>query len=253
MFVNENFTFNGVRSDTLGVSIATLNDTNMFHDMGIEYVSNISVESDMTDYNPLFTESFESPSEIELMLLMYNPKTMMPMSVKEIDLEDIYDWLITEDFAPFISDDDMDLIYYFKVTKIQKHLTYDGTGVLKVTFLPYSKYCYKREEFSRDVNGNSTIGITNPCRMDYMPIIEVTNLGNASTVNQINNMTITGLANNEKIIIDNLTKVVQSTTGVNKFSCCNRKWINLKKKSETMLTLKGNMRIKVICEYPVVR
>jgi hypothetical protein len=66
-------------------------------------------------------------------------------------------------------------------------------------------------------------------------------------------MTITGLASGETVIIDNLMKVVQSKTGVNKFSCCNRKWVTLNKKSETILILKGNMKIKVICEYPVVR
>ena len=253
MFINENFTFNGIRSETLGISIATLNDTSMFHDMGVEYTSSMSVENDAVNYNPLFTESFELPREIEMMLLMYNPNTMEPMSIKEIDIEDIYDWLITEDFAPFISDDDMDLVYYFKVTKIQKYLTHKGTGVLKVTFLPYSKYCYKREEFGRSVSGSAIMSITNPARMDYMPIIEVTNLGDVSTVNQINDMIITGLTSGETVVIDNLMKVVQSRNGENKFSCCNRKWITLRKKNETILTLNGNMRIKVICEYPVVR
>ena len=253
MFINENFTFNGRYSETLGVSIATLNDTSLFHDMGVEYTSNMSVENDAISYNPLFTETFELPREIEMMLLMYNPNTMEPISIMETDIEYIYDWLITEDFAPFISDDDIDLVYYFKVTKIQKYLTHDGTGVLKVTFLPYSKYCYKRVEFRKGVSGSAIMSIINPSRMDYMPIIEVTNLGDASTVNQINDMIITGLTSGETVVIDNLMKVVQSRNGENKFSCCNRKWITLRKKNETILTLNGNMRIKVICEYPVIR
>ena len=51
MFVNPNFTFNGIYSQDMNVSIATF-DTNMFNDIGVEYTSDISIENDLVEYNP---------------------------------------------------------------------------------------------------------------------------------------------------------------------------------------------------------
>ena len=127
MFVNPNFTFNGIYSRDMNVSIATF-DTNMFNDIGVEYTSDISIENDLVEYNPYYTESFSESSDIELNLLIYDSTTMEAIDIDLVDMEQIMDWLCTENFAPFISDDDRDLIYYFKVVGIQKVLTFNNKG-----------------------------------------------------------------------------------------------------------------------------
>ena len=135
MFVNPNFTFNGIYSQDMNVSIATF-DTNMFNDIGVEYTSDISIENDLVEYNPYYTESFSESSDIELNLVIYDSTTMEAIDIDLVDMEQIMDWLCTENFAPFISDDDRDLIYYFKVIRIQNVLTFNNKGYLKVTFKP---------------------------------------------------------------------------------------------------------------------
>ena len=252
MFVNPNFTFNGIYSQDMNVSIATF-DTNMFNDIGVEYTSDISIENDLVEYNPYYTESFSESSDIELNLVIYDPTTMEAIDINLVDMEQIMDWLCTENFAPFISDDDKDLIYYFKVVGIQKVLTFNNKGYLKVIFKPYSKYAYRRKEYEIVVNGNTSIEIFNQSRKIYYPIIEVTNLGDTSTINEINDMRILELGTDEKVIIDNLTKIVQTDNGVNKFNCCNRKWISLKPRVKNTITIGVNCRVNIICEFPLIK
>ena len=64
-------------------------------------------------------------------------------------------------------------------------------------------------------------------------------------------MEITNLQNNEVIIIDNLTKLVQTEDNVNKFSCCKGKWIQLTPREYNTITLSGNFKVEFICEFPV--
>lgn len=252
MFVQENFTFNGIYSKDMNVAIATF-DTDLFSDIGIEYTSDISIENGLVRYNPYYVENFSEPRDIELNLVMYNPITMEAIDVGSMDMERITDWLCTENFAPFISDDDKSLIYYFKVVNLQKVLTFNNKGYLRVTFKPYSRYAYKREVYDINVIGGSVIEILNCSREMYYPLIEVTNLGDVSTVNKINNMEIIELEQYEKVIIDNLVKIVQTEDKVNKFNCCNRKWIKMSPRAKTQFNFSGNMQVRIICEFPILR
>lgn len=253
MFVQPNFMFNGIYSLDMNISICTVDNNNMLNNIAVDYISDVIIENSLVDYHPYFTETFSESNDIELDLLVYDYTTMTALDIDEIDMEAIYDWLITDSFAPFISDDDLDVIYYFKVTKISKVLSYDNKGYLKVVFKPFSKYSYRRRVYEINVDGVETVELFNYSRQLYKPIIEITNLGDTSTVNMVNNMTIVELETNEKIIIDNLSKIIQNEKGINKFNCCNRKWIELKPREDTILTLKGNGIFKIICEYPILR
>lgn len=250
MFIQPNFTFNGIYSRDLGVSITTF-DSGIFNDVGIEYTSDISIEHNLVDYNPCYIENFAESNEIELNLLVYNPMTMKPIDITNGDLETLYDWLITDSFVPFVSDDDVDLTYYFKVVRIQKVLSFKREGYLRVTFRPYSRYAYRRREYNIDVSGDKEIEIFNLSRQIYYPMIEIINNGDIYTINSINNMKITDVNKNETIIIDNLLKLVQNSNGENRFNTCNRKWIGLEPKKDNIIKLNGNMSVKIICEFPV--
>ena len=233
----------------MGVAIVTFDDE-IFNEIGMEYKEDISVEHNLVDYNPYYIQSSVEIKEIEMNLLLYDPRTMTPLKINET--EDIYNWLITDDFASFISDDDPETIYYFKVISITKNFTFNGEGYLTVVFKPYSKYCYRRKRYIKTVNGSTFLEIPNPSRLNYSPIIEITNRGDENTINHIGDMQIKGLSNGEKIIIDNLSKIVQDSNGNNRFSTCNRKWIELKANSFDRIILEGNMSVEFICEFPIL-
>lgn len=252
MFVEPNFLFNGIYSKNLGVSIATF-DNSIFHSVGISYTSELQVETDITEYSPYFKEVSSETDEIELNLVLYDPMTMLPLSIDDFNMDELYDWLITDDFCPFISDDDVELVYYFKTVRIEKVLTFNKMGYLKVVFRPYSKYAYRCEEYEIEVNGVDEISIYNPSRIIYKPIIELVNLGDSETANFINDMCILGLNQNEIIKIDNLTKIVIDENNENKFSCCNRKWIELTPREENIINVTGRCRLKIICEFPIIQ
>lgn len=251
MFIQPNFTFNNQYSKDLGISIITFG-SDILNDIGVEYTSDVSIEHNLNEYNPCYTENPTEPNDIELNLAIYDPFTMIPIDVNDIDMEALYDWLVTDNFVPFISDDDIDLIYYFKVVKLQKVLSFRGNGYLRVTFRPYSKYAYRRRIYKLTITNSTSIEIFNLSRKIYYPMIEITNKGNVSTINKINNMNLTNINTNETIIIDNLSKLVQNTNGENKFNCCNRKWIKLEPRKENEIILSGNMEVKIICEFPVI-
>ena len=129
----------------MNVCIATIDNNDLFNTIGVEYSSNIEIENDLIEYSPYFTESSSDTSEIELDLLLYNSITMEALSINQYNMEEIYDWLITDNFVPFISDDNRGIIYYFKVINLSKVLTFDKQGCLRVTFKSYSKYCYRQK------------------------------------------------------------------------------------------------------------
>ena len=250
IFIQPHFIFNGKYSKDMNMCITTM-DNDMLNNIGVEYSSDIEIETNLVEYNPYFKENPSDTNEIELNLLLYNPYTFEALSIDKYNMDEIYEWLITDNFAPFISDDDWEITYYFKVVKLSKVLTFDGKGYLRVTFKPYSKYCYRRKEYTLKVEGSNELVVYNDSRLVYKPIIKVTNLGDTPTVNKINNMEITGLQNGEVIIIDNLTKLIQTKEGVNKFSCCNAKWIHLLPRENNTLTLEGNFELNLICEFPI--
>ena len=253
MFVQPNFTFNGVYSLDMNVSICTMQNESLLNNIGVLYQIDYATLNGLVDYLPYYGENFTEPQYIELNLLIYDHNTMESIDVNEINLEEIYDWLLTDDFAPFISDDDKEIIYYFKVVRISKVLNYDNRGYLQVSFKPFSNYQYRRKIYEASVVSVSLMEVFNYSRKKYMPIIEIINYGDEETINKIGDMEIKGLKNGEKIIIDNLSKIVQDKDGLNKFSCCNRKWIELEPRVSTPITVKGNCGVKIICEFPIVK
>ena len=251
IFIQPHFTFNGIYSKNMNVCIATIDNGDFFNTIGVEYSTNAEIENDSIGYSPYFTESSSDTSEIELDLLLYNSFTMEALSINQYNLRELYDWLITDEFVPFISDDDRDIIYYFKVINLSKILTFDGRGYLRVTFKPYTKYCYKRKVYEINVNNTANLEIYNYSKLIYKPIIEVTNLGNETTINKINDMEIVGLKSNEKIKIDNLTKLILDENDRNKFNCCNARWVKLNPRTNNIINISGNCSVKIICEFPI--
>lgn len=246
-FLSENFYFNNISSKSMGIELVSF-DNNTFNQIGMTYQESID-KQDSPSSTPFYINSDNKDTEeIVLNLILVNNNDEAQVW-DEMKIEEVYDWLVTEDFAQFISEDNLDKIYYFKVSKIVKQFTHGETGYLEVTFKPYSNYSYIKST----LEGNNTIIVNNLSNVDnnYKPVIELTGTGEVSIVNTTvgsEPFTITGLEG--KVIVDNLFRTVQSEDGKNLLPKCNRKWIQLTK-GKNVLTVTGGTA-KVICEFPMI-
>lgn len=249
-FISENFSFDDISNKTYGVELVTVDNDSIINQFGMTYSENLE-KQDSPSLNPLFKSSGEKePDDITLCFALVNLNGE-PIQWSSDKIEEVYDWLMTDDFAPFVSDDNLDMVYYFKTIGINKQFTHDMKGYLEVKFKPYSTYGYNRVVST----GSSRIVISNTSNLDssYKPVIEVTGTGeDVSIVND-------SIPNSEpfviskldgKVNVDNLYRTVETDDGVNMLPKCNRKWIVLKR-GLNALTITGGS-VKVICEFPIV-
>ena len=247
IFLSENFSFNNVSNKSMGVEIITFDDE-MFYQRGISYQESID-RVDGSQQMPLYTSTInDSVEDVVLrLLLVENGKSKVWTEEK---INEVMDWLVTDDFKPFISGDNWDLVYYFKVSNITKYFTLTNTGYLEVIFKPYSNYCYLRKEYIT----NNLLNIRNESNVEgvYKPVIKITNgSGTVSITNKTTNEILTINNVSEEIIIDNLYRTVQTVNGENKLSSCNRGWISLIRGLNEINVSGGT--VKFICEFPVIR
>lgn len=245
-FLSENFTFNGKTNKSMNVELVNF-DEDFFYQRGLPYNETIN-KLDSFSENPLYTSIVnDSVDEIVLNLLLVEnnrPKVWTTEKIKEI-----MGWLVTEDFEPFISEDNQDIVYYFKASNIVKYFTPENTGYLEVTFQPYSSYGYIKKEFTT----SGSLIINNPSNINnpYKPIIKVTSdVGNISITNSTKKETFTLNDVTKEIVIDNLYRTVQTLDGENKISNCNRGWISLNKGNNNIEVVGGSATF--ICEFPVI-
>lgn len=248
MFLTEKFNFNGKNSSELNLCLCDFNN-DILNEIGFEFRRTLTKNENFIN-NPMYDEEKESDYEIELNLLLYDSDKKTKLIWTNDVIKQVYDFLITDNFCEFYTEDNQDVVYYFKVTSIQKVFTPNREGYLKVTFKSLDEYCYIKKTFTTTVNGNTTLSVPNPSNDVYKPIIKIINNGNTSTVNKINNLQIVGANNKDKITIDNLICTVECN-GVNAFSYCNRKWVSLAKGNNT-LKISGNMTVSIECLFPII-
>lgn len=248
-FLSENFYFDEISSKTMGVELITFDD-NLFHQMGISYQETIE-RQDSSQYMPFYTNTGNDSTEdvvLKMLLVDENGKSKV---WDETKVEEVMNWLITDDFKPFKSEDNLNMVYYFKVSKIVKFFTCSGTGYLEVTFKPYSNYCYIKIEMST----SDSLNLTNPSNVEssYKPVMKITSEseGSVTIANETTKETFTIDNVSQEVIVDNLYRTVQTVTGKNKLSSCNRGWISLNKGLNKIKVTGGT--VKFVCEFPVVR
>lgn len=241
-FTSENFWFNDISNKNMNVELITF-DNNIFNEMGVSYSKSISVDNN-TSKNPYYVENNDDTEDVILNMLLID-ELGNPKSWDHYSLTEITDWLITEEFKPFISEDNEELTYYFRVTKISKYFTNDNKGYLEVTFKPYDNNCYYRVKYK-----GTKLNINNPSNHDdfYYPLIKV-NSGS----------TISNLTTNEEPFIietsvpatvdcDMLTAITDE--GANIISKCNRKWLRLAKGKNK---IQSDTEIIIECNFPIMR
>lgn len=248
MFLSEKFNFNNTNFADINIYLCD-RDSDVIREIGFGYDVGLDKQEGFKN-NPMYLEDDNGSYEIELNLLLYDMKNRVKLTWTNEIIKQVYDLLITDSFKEFYTEDNNDVVYFLKVTNIQKFFTQDRKGYLKVTFKSLDKYCYVKQEFTKTINGTGSLEINNISNNIYKPIIEIINQGDSTTINKINNLEITGIANGRKVTIDNLIYTVLSDNE-NIFSCCNRKWVTLNKGNNTLI-LKGNMSVKISCLFPII-
>ena len=250
MVISKDFILNNITNTSKDVIIVSF-DNDVLTSVGVPFSRNISVSGEYSSSNPIFKKEETVPDDIVLNF-MYVNEHYVPQQWTESKIIDIKEWIVTDDFIPFISEDNPNYVTYMICTKIENKMTHNMLGVLECTFKPFSHYKYKRYSKKTTLSGlPKTFNINNPSMKTYKPIIILTNLGYKSTVNKIQDFEITGLETGETVIIDNLMKTVLNSDDENKFSLCNRAWVELEH-GMNELEINGNCEIEIICEFPVL-
>lgn len=176
-------------------------------------------------------------------------------------LKDTFNWLVSDDFLPFVSEDNLNLTYYLKATKIVKKFNYQQKGYLEVTFQPFSSFAYMEFKKPLTIQDERNVYFYNYSNVehDYAPIIELKNLGDESTILSMLNTNrkdeafeITGLKKDQTVIVDMLTGVVQDIlTKENLMSKCNLKFLKM---SEGGCNIKFNGMCQVVfkAQFPIM-
>lgn len=210
----------------------------------------VSVNSDSKDgIYPVYKEETNIPDQIILNLAYVDETGNLATFSSEI-FKRIKTWLITDSFAPFITEDYPDYVLYLKCVKIQDKLTFGNQGFLEVTFQPYTHYFYKQFETVILLSGDNATTIENISREVCYPIITAETTDDIINTIEINDMTLK-LQLNEPVSVDNKMLTVLNANGENRLSYCNRKWIKLLPGSNN-LKLYGYGKVKIKAEFPVI-
>lgn len=249
-FISDNFFFNGISNSSMNV-VSVDFDNSDFIDYGLLYSKEITEEV-LANNRKIYLEGSNTSDDIVLQVALidefYNPKKW-----DNYTLHKVVNWFKTDEFVEFISEDNLDIIYYVKATNIKKHINGNWQGYIEVTLRPFSNYIYTRKIY--ETNGNTTLLTENISSETYRPIIEISNAtGTASFKNTTTNkdpLIINSLKLEDKIIIDNEMCTIETIDEVNKFKLGNRKWLELQTgNNELEIVCNGNVKIKA--EFPIL-
>lgn len=249
MFVSKDFTFNDIEGKSKGIYLVNF-DSDVLVSRGNKYTRNISSD-EYSRKNPLFNITDNEPEEVTLNF-MYLDENMIPKKWTDEKSTEVRNWFKTDDFVPFVSQDNPNYVNYFMMTSMEnKLISTQDIGVLEVVFKPLNCYVYKKYEDVATITSNTSINVNNPSNEEYKPILKITNLGNSATINKIGDLEISGLDTNETVIVDNLMLTVLDDNDNNKFSKCNRNWLTLEV-GNNVIPVSGNFKLQILAEFPIL-
>ena len=235
MFYSGNFYFDKKHSSEFGVYQVTEND-GVINEYGIPYNN-------------------EEDSEIVLSFCYANKLDEALVWENEV-LEFFLEWIITDSYKEFISEDNADIIYFLKGVSYVKRFTPDMKGIIDVTFKTLNNYGYKYY-FAEIINPTDAFPIFNESNVsnNYKPIIEITNISSEEiSITNLSTKKTSFLINNlsnKDVIIDNTIGTIFDSDGNNLIMNSNRKWIELVK-GENLIQVEGNCDITFKAYYPVM-
>lgn len=259
MFYSPNFSFDNIDNDMMDIVLVTTINDDILNNIGTTYIESIKSQNTTTD-NPYYLLESKETETLLLEFAYVDLKDNSPLVWDEDKIDEVVNWLYKDSFKPFVSQDNDEITYYLKATKIYKRFNNEMKGMLEVEFQPYTAYGYKNfikriiceDEIESKINNESTTS-----EEYYEPVIEI--IAKSDGDIEIQNLSIiedkpliiSDMKTNEKIIIDNFTYTVQNELGENKFFSVNRNWIRLKKK-KNILKIKGNCEVLIKCNFPKI-
>ena len=236
IFYSNNFIFKNTNSKGVNIHLV-YEDTDVLNKCGIPF--NINNESNEITLSFCYSDGevpFEWTSDV---------------------IEWFLEWMITDDYEEFISEDNTSVVYFLKGVGYQKRFTSSMTGIIDITFEVLSPYAYKYYEkvVSKEEN---TFEIYNHSNFDnnYKPIIILSNIASdyITLTNETTGKTpfyIENSTNSNSIYIDNLMGTITDENSNNKLMDSNRSWIELSK-GLNVISVDGICDINIKAYYPVM-
>lgn len=234
MFLNLNFEFDGISSESMdSVMIRTSSDL-MESNFGV--VQTI-IEDKITGKDvPYFYKTDRQTYPIPITITKVD-SSGNPMKLDADSRFELVQWLIKDSYKEFRSEDYPDQVFYIIFTEGKSFITGGEQGYLTLTARLNAPYSYQEKQIiTRDFSTSSvnTIYISNSSNVlsDYKPEIEFTLIGNATDIS-INNktngkiLTFTGLTKGETIYVNNQTGKIKSNLNIPRLDECNRGWLSL--------------------------
>lgn len=257
MFVSDNFYLDNIYCTDKSICMLSM-DGDVINNYGLNYSEEVVViKNNTTSY--YYSKGKENEEDLTIQLY-YVDNNYIPLEWDDEKIKDIMDWVVSDNFIPFVSEDNLEITYYVKAMKVSKMFTYDRRGYLEVVFKPFSSFGYK--EFVRTITSTATPKIESiynysNVEAEYRPILEITNSGTTSTIISIRNkttddeaFTITGLNTGQKVYIDCLLGSVQDDIGNNLISKCNRKFLKMSN-GATNIEFSGSASIVFKAQFPI--
>ncbi|WP_164509086.1 phage tail domain-containing protein [Clostridium rectalis] len=176
--------------------------------------------------------------------------------------KDVVKWLFQDDYKPFISLDNPEVIYYCKlIGDARRFDTGAMQGYITLTMECNSPYAYSPTYiYTWDFSiSNSNIleieNLSNVKKYYYPEIeiemvgdtsIEIENLSNAGEIFKIDN-----LIKNEIIYVDNnMQRIKSNLPNTYRLDNFNKNWIRLVR-GYNLLEIRGDVRVSIRCCYPI--
>ena len=233
MFYSGNFIYDNKYSDEYNIHLVS-EDGDILNEYGINFT-----EDEEITLTFCYANEYDEPLE-------WDSET----------LEFVHEWFISDDFKPFVSEDNEDVMYLLKGKSIVKRFTPSFTGLIDVTFETYSRYAYYRQR--NTVNAPTTIKINNPSNLNktYKPVLSISEIkSNVISLDNISNDSMALVLDNlntiDEIIVDNEVGVVTDSKDNNLMKHCNRKWLEFQKGSNE-IKIDGDCVVTIESLYPIM-
>ena len=253
--INTSFTYDGISSDEMGVSLIRLNSGMIDK----TYVSRKEILEQFPN-NSLYPNFFG---------IKYQPLTFSLVFTCENDLMDsdkmykIANWLCQNEYKPFISADNPSIQYYCMAINQASFMTNGlNQGYFELEFrcrdgFGWTVPTVDEYDFT-GISSTPTIQLTNYSNvLDYVyPELEFELTGSNTGLSLINvndagrEFKFTGLDVGDEVYIDNQKRIILSTLTDNVFSKFNKKFFRLKK-GVNNIQLSGECILRIRKQFPV--
>lgn len=234
MFYSSNFIYDGKYSDEFDFHLVTEGG-----DILNEYGINFSDNKEIT-----LTFCYSSANEEAQ---VWNDEV----------IEFAHSWFISDEYKPFISEDNDKYCYLLKGISLVKRFSIDMTGLIDVTFEVLDNYTYRQQNISIG-NTEKEYSIYNYSNVNkpYKPIVELYNIQSTNISISNNTLSKSLVLNNltigDNVTIDNEIGTIYNQDGVNLIMKSNRNWIEFKK-GTNKIKINGECSAKFKSMYPIMR